>query len=198
MGVLEDLLGKKPETRTVEVPLEPELAQRWDKAKQALTDAERALAAARQEAGRATTSAGMTLLREDIDARQAELEEAKGALADVEEELEPHMARFVFKAITAEEFEALKNEHKPTADQRKEASKAGEKMEWNPHTFQPALIAAACERVETASGKKEGLTEDEARQLWESPEWNVGLKNEMFNACLAAHYFYTRVDLGKG
>ncbi len=173
---MDELLAKKPETRTVEVPLEPELAQRWDKAKQALTDAERALAAARQEAARATTSAGMTLLREDIDARQAELEEARSALAEVEEELEPHMARFIFKAITAEEFEALKNEHKPTAD----------------------LIAAACERVETASGKKEGLTEDEARQLWESPEWNVGLKNEMFNACLAAHYFYTRVDLGKG
>jgi hypothetical protein len=199
MGVLEDLGAKKPETRKAEIPLDPELAQEWAKAKQALAAARQALTEARQDSARAASAGGMALLREDIEARQAEVDEAKAKLDAIEEELGPKMATFVFGSVSPEEFDALKNEHKPTGKQRDEARKAGEGIEWNPETFQPALIALACRKVTTASGDKDGLTVEEVSStIWGNPAYNVGIRNELFSAALAAYMFHTRVDLGKG
>jgi seryl-tRNA synthetase len=199
MGVLEDLGAKKPETRKVEIALDPELGQEWAKAQQALDDARRVLNEARQDSARAASTGGMALLREDIEARQAEVDEAQAKLDAIEEKLRPKMATFVFGSVSPEEFEALKNEHKPTGKQRDEARKAGEGIEWNPETFNPALIAAACRKVITATGTKDGLTPEEVRAaIWDNPAYNTGIRNELFSAALAAYMFHTRVDLGKG
>lgn len=197
MSVIDDLLAKEPETRTVEVPLDPEMAQRWDRAKQAVNDAERAYASARQQVVRAGTTAGMVLLQDDMTARQGDVEEAKRRLAEVEECLRSNMVRFVLSSVTPDVFTELKERCAPTPEQRKQARSASEKVEWNPDTFQPALVAAACKRIESPRGTQDGLSEEEATRMWASPEWNVGLRNELFSAALQAYYFFTKIDLPK-
>ena len=197
MSVIDDLLAKQPETRTVHVPLEPELAKEWDMAKQAVLDAERAFAAARQEVARAGTTAGMVLLQDDMNARQRDVEEAKERLAEAEERLRANTVRFVLSSVTPETFKELKQRCPPTPEQRKQARSANEKVEWDPDTFQPALVATACKRVESPRGTQDGLSEEEATRMWASPEWNVGLRNELFSAALQAYYFFTRIDLPK-
>jgi hypothetical protein len=182
MSVIDDLLAKKPETRTVEVPLDPELADRYMEAKLAYDQAKRSSEAAPKDRDKADE---VERLREECDA--------------LREDLQPSMAKFVLRSVSPVEFEALKGKNRPTEKQRTSYRKAGvEVPEWNPDTFQPALVAAACIEVTTPSGKLDGLNEEDALKVWQSESWNVGVRNELFGAALSAYFSFTKVDLGKG
>lgn len=182
MSVMDDLLAKKPETRKVEVPLDPDLAERYMEAKTRYDQAKRSSDANPKDGDKA---AEVERLREECDA--------------LREELEPSMARFVLRSVSPVEFEALKGKNRPTEKQRTEYRKAGvEAPEWNPDTFQPALVAAACTEITTPNGTQEGLSQEDARRIWESESWNVGVRNELFGAALSAYFSFTKVDLGKG
>jgi len=182
MGVMDDLLAKKPETRRVEVPLDPDLAERYSAAKVRLDQAKRLSDASPKDGDRA---ADLEAAQEECDALRAELE--------------PCMAKFVLRSVSPVEFEALKGKNRPTEKQRTDYRKSGvEAPEWNPDTFQPALVAAACVEIVTPNGTQDGLAEDDALSIWKSESWNVGVRNELFGAALSAYFSFTKVDLGKG
>ncbi len=182
MGVIDDLLAKKPETRKVEVPLDPELAERYMDAKTRYDQAKRSSDAAPKDGDKA---AEVERLREECDA--------------LRDELSPRMARFVLRSVSPTEFEALKSANRPTEKQRTDYRKSGvEAPEWNPDTFQPALVAAACIEVATPNDTQEGLSGEDALKIWQSESWNVGVRNELFGAALSAYFGFTKVDLGKG
>ena len=66
----------------------------------------------------------------------------------------------LFKAISAQEYDNLLSEHPPTPKQKIEG------QTYNPDTFAPAIVAAVCAEPD--------LTEDEAKAIWESPDWSRG------------------------
>lgn len=61
---------------------------------------------------------------------------------------------FTFEALSGDEMEALKLAH-PTSDKD---------LMFDPVTFAPALIAAACIKA----GDQDGLTSDEAKEIWDT------------------------------
>ena len=71
-----------------------------------------------------------------------------------------------FAAISAIQLDKLRSAHPPTKEQR--ANGAGV----NTRTFAPALVAATL--VEPA------MTEDEARELWDSDFWSSGELDQLF------------------
>ncbi len=149
MSVIEELLAKRPETRTVSVPLDPALAQRCVEAESRYQQAKRSSQVAPKD-----------------EERARELEEAREASEALRQELEANSAQFVLRSISPVHFEKLKGENRPTEKQRTDSRKAGvDPPEWNPDTFQPALVAAACVKVTTPSGTQEGLSEEDARRI---------------------------------
>lgn len=180
MSVLDDLLSKRPEERTVKICLDFELAQQLEAA-MAERERTRRLADLQPDDAEAAE-------RADLAAQ-----EARRISANVDEQL----VEFTFSSIDPGEFDDLKASHRPTEKQRTDARKNGQPPpEWNIDTFPPALIAACCTRVKGPSGTQEGLAFDEAKQLWAAPNWNVAERAELFNASLAAHMTRTRLVEG--
>lgn len=79
---------------------------------------------------------------------------------------------FLFQSIGAQEWDRLVAKYPPTSEQRAEGAA------FNMHTFAPALLARVCIDPE--------LTEDEWKEIWNSPDWNRGE---------VIQFFYTAVDL---
>lgn len=85
---------------------------------------------------------------------------------------------FVFASIGRRAYTDLGRAHPPTAEQQKEADEAGlGTLAWNPDTFQPALLAAACESP-TGTTPAWWLTKYDA--------WGLGQIQRLWRACLAA------------
>lgn len=127
-----------------------------------------------------------------------QLAAARKAAERAEQAAAPATALFVFQAIGRPRFEALIREHPPTqqqADRHAELLKANgrpwEMLGYNPDTFPPALIAAACRAPK--------LSPSEAHLIWygqdgsdddgteEIPPWSDGECGALFDAALAAN-----------
>lgn len=65
-----------------------------------------------------------------------------------------------YQAIGALEYDKIVSKHPPTSEQRVEGAS------FNIDTFGPALIAKVCVDPE--------LSETDAREIWNSPEWSRG------------------------
>jgi hypothetical protein len=65
-----------------------------------------------------------------------------------------------YRAIGMREYDKLVAKHPPKAEQRAEGAS------FNIDTFAPALIAAVCVEPE--------MTEEDAKEIWESPDWSRG------------------------
>jgi len=65
-----------------------------------------------------------------------------------------------YQALGGQEYDKLVAKHPPTAEQRVEGGS------FNIDTFGPALIAKSCVDPE--------MSEADAKEIWESPEWSRG------------------------
>lgn len=74
-----------------------------------------------------------------------------------------------FKALSAEELDALQSKHKPTTEQRARG------FAFNPNTFAPALVALCSYDPE--------MTLADTTEIWESPSWSTGELNQLFDTC---------------
>lgn len=72
----------------------------------------------------------------------------------------------LFRAISPTRYDELRGEHPPTPAQRKDG------LNFNPDTFQAALVA------ECSADPK--LTEEDAKELWDSGNWNKGELQALF------------------
>lgn len=98
-------------------------------------------------------------------------------------------------------------EHPPTKAQKAEGraktngSPAGE-PEFNIDTFAPVLLSAVVQRIvfsDDPQGALEGLTEGQARQLWDESKWSDGDRLTVFNTAIGLDAETSLVeDLGKG
>lgn len=107
---------KKPLTKYVEILLDPDVLDAYDRAQERL--------------GEATAS--------NRDIRQRELDEAKAKLVEA-------TVTMKFQSLGRKRYEALIAEHPPTEEQNEQALKETQgEAGYNIETFPPALIHASC------------------------------------------------------
>lgn len=86
---------------------------------------------------------------------------------------DPEEITFKYRSLGAQEYDKLMDVHPPTTEQKIDGAV------FNVDTFAPALIAKVCMEPE--------LSYDEAKSLWDSPDWNRGelmhLFGEAMNIC---------------
>lgn len=177
----EDLLNrKKPVTDTVEIPLDPGLAEELEDARKT-RDVSAARAAVRQN---------------DTEA-QAQAWEAEEKVLRLEQRLrdEDAVAYFTFQAIGRAAYEAIVAAHPASAEQRIKLKRLGLKddivgqVAWDEETFPPAIVAACL--VEP------NLTEDEVVALWRSDCWNQAELSKLVIAAIKINGTSRVTGLGK-
>ena len=111
-----------------------------------------------------------------VEARQKQREVSKAATLDIlksksraketfsiyvnDADGKEHEVELTFQAIGALEYDKLVSKHPPTSDQRVDGAS------FNIDTFAPALIAKSSVEPE--------MTEKDAKEIWQSPEWSRG------------------------
>lgn len=98
---------------------------------------------------------------------------AQRAVNDATARLEACWERVQLKSIGGR-FLSLMREHPPTDEQKAEGA------EWDPDTFQPALIAAA-------THDEFGMTAEQWTAELAGDQWSVADRNELFNLALDAN-----------
>jgi hypothetical protein len=187
MGVIDDILAKEPEQRTVEFCTDRALREQLATAQYELETAKHRADRVRGDKERADE------LAREIDDLEEQIE---GLTAEVRE---TGLIRFTFAALEPEEFDDLKGQHRPTERQLTKARKEKQPQpDWNEDTFSPVLVAAACIKIESPSGSVDGLSVEDAERIWHSRAYNSAERAELFNTALAAQLTRTRVDLPKG
>lgn len=171
MGVIDDVFAKDPETRSVEFCTDAGLRGELQAAAVELDQAQARLNRSKPAAR---------------EAAEAVVAEREAKLEELLEKVRGHLIRFTFAAIGSAAFQQMKRDHPP---QRGESD-----ADWHLDTFAPALIAASCVRIEVPGGEAEGLTEEEAQQLWTSSSWNEPERAELFHAAASAQL--TRIRHG--
>lgn len=170
---------KQPNTRTVIIALDSEVAERHDEAQERFQMAERMLDIKKERGGDEYVAAG-----EELEAAKSALEEAKVALDEESQE-------FVFRSIGRRAYSDLLMENQPTPTQVAEAKKAGDgEFNWNPDTFPVALLIA--------SMISPAMDEADIKDIWESPDWSAAETMALFMAALEANSSRRVIDIPKG
>lgn len=96
---------------------------------------------------------------------------------DAKTELAACFHRIHFRGLSGEDYDALLNEHPPTAEQKKEKDEQGRPPLFNPDTFIPALL-------EACYVGDDGMTADEWKAELEDWPWpdRVDLQRAVTNA----------------
>lgn len=107
---------------------------------------------------------------ESVDRIEKQAEEAKAELAAC-------FHRIHFKGLSGDDYDALLNEHPPTAEQKKEKDEQGREPLFNPETFIPALL-------EACYVGEDGMTADEWKTELDGWPWpdRVDLQRAVTNA----------------
>jgi hypothetical protein len=95
---------------------------------------------------------------------------AQQAADDATAALDACWQPIVLRSIPAEQLTALIAEHPPAKEQKAQGD------QWNPETFQPALIAACAHDA--------GMTAEQWAQELASDRWSTAERNELFGKCL--------------
>jgi len=162
------LLDKTPVVETVDLVIDPE----WGAAhEQAVNDLE--LARRRSE----SSARGIANTTAVADAEH-DVSVAEKQLAALEKTRGDAVVRFEFAGLNGYEYDRLIRCHQPTAKQRGEMNKTGDRAMWNAETFPPALVDACM-----ISPK---LSEDDVGELFKSPMWNAAETGMLFSTALLA------------
>ena len=167
---------KQPASRTVEVVLDPALADEVREAERRRDDADRRLA-----------------LRRDDEAAQQEAWDAAAVLEALRARAveEDAVVSVRFRSIGRHAWDDLIRAHPPTDEQIAEAKAAGMgELNFNSETFPPAVVAASLEEP--------AMSVDEVAALWDSPDWNQAELGVLFQAALEVNNSRHTLDLGKG
>lgn len=158
-------------TQTLRLCSDPEIRDRYQKAKQAAQRAEDYLKSLSKD----TDKDALALVRKQT-------REAQDALKQAQEEYDEHTVVLTFQALERDRLKDLIKEHPPTEEDEEEDSRA----EFHFDTFAPALIAAASTDgmpPEYAANAMKTWALDDWTSLW-GAAWSVQQRK--------------RSDLGKG
>lgn len=163
---------KKPQTVSVHIALDSDLAQEFEEARQAVEIAR--------------------MIADENGAEAANLKETTKKFDDLKERVNKESVKFTFRAMGRKRYDALVNEHPPTEEQREKAKENEDDpddLQWNPETFPQALAAKSIVDPE--------MTEDQFMEMWDSDDWSGPELLTMFWAALQANTVRGVVNLGK-
>lgn len=166
--------AKKPRRSTVDLVLDPEVAEDFATAKRSYELAE-------------------TLLKGEPTSteRKAEFDAAKSRLDKVTKAARDVTFSITFRSIGPSRYEDLKHAHLASAEEKKAAEARGlPDIELSETTWPVALIAACAEEP--------ALSEDEVREIRTSDAFNRAEFDTLYFTCLSLNEQRAVVDLGKG
>lgn len=161
---------KRPNSASVDICLDPSTVDAYHAALQKRSEA----------------SAG---LRSDDDEARAKVESADKAVAKARKALEAAAVTFSFRALGAEEFEALLHAHPPTKEDIATARRKGQSPPRFGDTFGPAFVAACL--------TEPVLSPEEVAVIWKDPAWSFEERDALFAAAWVANQVRQMPDLGK-
>lgn len=165
---------KKPNFKTIRLPLDSEIADAFEEAKNEMERLKLRLDYKPDD---------KALLKEHSAAVDA-YEAAKALMLE-------NSVEFKFRSIGRKRFDELIFEHPPTEAQIKKAKETGAgEANWNEDTF-PVAIMSAC-MVEPK------MEEHEVKDLWESEDWAGSEVLALFWAALEVNSNRRAIELGKG
>lgn len=185
--------NKKPNEMVVPIALDPEWADRLASAHATLAQAEITLSTAEKILESLPEMAGeheLQLQQAEVDDARAKVDDARAAHDALLEAADDKIVRFRFRALSANELDALREKYPPTPEQKDEArrNKAPAPI-WNFELYQPALVHAAL--VEPA-WSLEQITE-----IWNDENWNIAELRALYGAADALCTTRQVVDLGE-
>jgi hypothetical protein len=121
---------------------------------------------------------------------QQEFNRVKARYEAAREEAERASITFKFQSIGRSAFKAMLDEYPPTDEQVAKAEKDGDQYDWDPETFPAALVAAA--------SYEPNLTEENVREMWDSPDWSGAELNDLFVAALQCQNTSRLLEVGNG
>jgi hypothetical protein len=156
---------------------------------------------------RAHTDAAEALkLLAENDGSKAAIKDAQGKLDAAKAELDAGLAdcptvTFHLRALSGVQLQAIQSDNPPTKDQiasAKVTDPTSPPPDYNPETYPPALLAAACTGVEWSDGEKaDKLTPAEATDFYESSSF--GDQQQIMTVIALVNQLPSRVEaLGKG
>ena len=99
-------------------------------------------------------------------------------IRDLEDQIRDAEVEFRFRGVGRKTLTDLTAAHPATAEQQEQVGGDGLRMEWNPDTYPPALVAASC--VQPA-----GVTVERAAHAYET--WSHGQWSKLWRACISAN-----------
>lgn len=170
------LAAKRPTTGSVDIVLDPALADAYHEAAAAHDEARAALRVSPDDAG----------LKKALRA-------AADALAVATDAVQPAVVTFSFRSLGKAEYAAIKDAHAPSEDQLESAKTTpslASMLYVDPDTFPQALVSACAVDPE--------IPLSDAEQMWKSPDWNDGELEELFWTAQHLQRSRRTSDLGKG
>lgn len=168
---------KKPIKKTVQVVLDPELAEQHQELREKIDTL-------RIRAGHRTEDVQLQL---ELGEAERELEELVDLMIEQDAVVE-----MTFRGIGRQAYDRLVELHPPTSEQVAKAKKQGmgDSLAWNLDTFPPAVVSASL--IEPK------LSQDQVRDLWYSEDWNQMELAVLFQTALEVNGTRRTVELGKG
>lgn len=169
--------SKKPQVRQTWVALDPEAAEEYHEAKEALRVAQ--LKHERQP---------------DNVAYEAEYTQAFDREREMKERLKECSELFVFRGIGRKAYDRLLTSFPATPEQKEEAKAQGlnpNDLQFDGEKFPPVLIHKSC--------ISHDMSLEQAQEMWEGGddgEWNGQELQDLFYAALAANTGRRTIDLG--
>ena len=99
-------------------------------------------------------------------------------IRELDDELAASEVAFTFRGIGRRAYQGLIAAHPPTDEQQATARDGGLVLSYNPDTFPPALLAAACI-------SPQGATLADMTDIWET--WSEGQASQLWTAVLTAN-----------
>lgn len=169
---------KKPRIATVRIPMDSEIADAYEEAKNTRDLARYMLDASGPE--------HKPKLGAELEQAQAAYEDAKAAITEAS-------TKFTFRAIGRTKYDRIVNDNPKTSEQEaKEDSEEvprEDRVSWNPETFPLELVAASI--VEPK------LTREDVFQMWNSDDWSTAELSTLFGAAMSANAERQIITLGK-
>lgn len=190
---------RKNRTSKLSFPLDPDAVEEIGPAQRDLTAAQNAEEVAAKLLAEAKTEKDRKPLREAHERASAEAAAAReryeAALADKD------VVTFTFRALSGSQLQALQSDHPPTEEQTESAKKTDgpdARLDYNPDTYPPALMATACVGVEWSDGgTATKLTVAQATDFWETS--SLGDQQTLMAGIGLLNQVPSRVEaLGKG
>lgn len=169
--------SKKRPTRKIVIPLDDEMAARWQE-----LEGRVAFAKLRIDTGIEDRQVLAQVLAEQSEAKK-EMDKFRSQMGD-------NVVMFKIQGLGRKKYSALQEDHPPTEEQKKMARERDVMLNYNTDTFPPVLIHACLTDPD--------LSLKEVQEMWDSDDWTTAELLTLFNAAVEVNEQVRNVNWGKG